>query len=74
MELRPTTRRGGARKGAGRPKGSGHYGEETVAVRLPKRFREAVLEAVRRELAKEAASKKTNEEEMCEPAYGMQPG
>ena len=27
--------RGGARKGAGRPKGQGKYGEQTKAVRIP---------------------------------------
>ena len=27
--------RGGARKGAGRPKGQGQYGEETKALRIP---------------------------------------
>ena len=27
--------RGGARKGAGRPKGQGKYGESTKAVRIP---------------------------------------
>ncbi|MGY8712836.1 MAG: DNA polymerase V, partial [Verrucomicrobiia bacterium] len=27
--------RGGIRKGAGRPKGSNHYGEETRPVRIP---------------------------------------
>ena len=27
--------RGGARKGAGRPKGLGKYGEETLAMRIP---------------------------------------
>ena len=41
------TPRGGARPGAGRPKGQGKYGEKTKPVRIPERMVEQVLHFVR---------------------------
>jgi DNA polymerase V len=38
--------RGGKRPGAGRPKGSGKYGEETKAVRLPVSIADRILESL----------------------------
>jgi DNA polymerase V len=38
--------RGGKRPGAGRPKGSGKYGEETKAVRLPVSIAEKILKSL----------------------------
>lgn len=35
MQTIQSVKRGGRRKGAGRPKGSGRYGEPTVPVRVP---------------------------------------
>lgn len=37
-------KRGGKRNGSGRPKGSGKYGEPTVAMRIPKSEAQAVLQ------------------------------
>jgi DNA polymerase V len=36
MQIIQPVKRGGRRVGAGRPKGSGRYGETTVTVRVPK--------------------------------------
>ncbi|MEB3212897.1 MAG: translesion error-prone DNA polymerase V autoproteolytic subunit [Leptolyngbyaceae bacterium] len=41
--------RGGARAGAGRPKGTGKYGEKTVTVRIPASMGDAVKEFVESE-------------------------
>ena len=38
-----TSTKGGARKGAGRPKNTGLYGEPTVAVRLPISLADQIL-------------------------------
>lgn len=38
--------RGGARTGAGRPKGTGKYGEKTITMRIPKSMGSAVKEFV----------------------------
>jgi hypothetical protein len=35
MQTDQTVKRGGRREGAGRPKGSGRYGEPTASVRVP---------------------------------------
>lgn len=44
--------RGGARKGAGRPKGSGRYGEPTWAVHIPKRMTPHMPEIITEWIAK----------------------
>lgn len=36
------TKRGGAREGAGRPEGSGKYGEPTVSIRVPESKRQFI--------------------------------
>jgi len=41
--------RGGKREGAGRPQGTGKYGEATKAVRLPIRIADEILAALARE-------------------------
>ncbi len=48
--------RGGKRVGAGRPKGTGKYGCETKAVRLPIHLIEEVQAYVQRKLKKESLS------------------
>lgn len=42
-----TAKHGGKRKGAGRPKGQGQYGEATKPIRLPESLIEPVLEFVK---------------------------
>lgn len=42
--------RGGKRKGAGRPKGSGKYGEPTKTVRLPISLIDEVMEYIQNKL------------------------
>jgi DNA polymerase V len=44
--------RGGKREGAGRPQGSGKYGEETKAVRLPVRIADEILAVLARSTQK----------------------
>jgi len=38
--------RGGTRAGAGRPKGSGKYGEKTITVRMPASMEDEVKEFI----------------------------
>lgn len=47
-QLSQTPRRGGARRGAGRKKGSGRYGEPTVTYRVPVSLVAEVNEFIRR--------------------------
>lgn len=42
--------RGGKREGAGRPKGTGPYGEPTVPIRVPVSLVERVMELLRKYL------------------------
>ncbi len=48
MQNIPEVKCGGRRVGAGRPKGSGRYGEPTVAVRVPARIADEVKALIRK--------------------------
>ncbi len=52
--------RGGKRKGAGRPKGTGKFGEPTKAVRLPISMIDDVLEFIKRK--KKAKARRQEEQ------------
>lgn len=51
--------RGGKREGAGRPAGSGKYGEPTWAVRIPKRMIPYMPEIIREWIAKNPSGKES---------------
>ena len=52
----PKTRHGGRRPGAGRPRGSGRYGEPTVPIRVPESLVVPIRELLDRRLARRQAA------------------
>lgn len=62
-------RRGGPRPGAGRPYGSGTYGESTTVMRVPEGAEQAVLMAISRYMAGQPTPKLWEEPPEVQQAY-----